>query len=55
MNAVRYSITQLRLLLAERMIGWAMQIAPPDHPDSVVFAQAALLVASREPANTRPA
>jgi hypothetical protein len=29
---------QLRLLIAERLLGWALRIMPPYHPDTVALA-----------------
>jgi hypothetical protein len=35
-------IDQLRLLLADMFVGWAMSVIPKDHPDAVRLHQAVL-------------
>lgn len=50
---LKYAADQIRLLIAEKMIGWAVDIAPKDHPDSVAIYEASLHVASRKPASER--
>lgn len=42
-------LAQWRLSWAERLIHWAVMMAPAHHPDSVVIFRAATLVFSRRP------
>ena len=45
---MRRAIDQLRLLLAEKLISWAVTVAPKDHPDSLAIIEAAQYVCQRE-------
>lgn len=48
---MRQLITQLRLAFAEWLIMRAVAVTPRGHPDSVAIYHAAMLVASRLPAD----
>lgn len=48
-KAVKEAINQVRLLIAEKFIFWAIGIAPKDHKDSTRIIQAAAFVATRKP------
>lgn len=45
----RHCADQLRLLVAETFISWALKIVPAKHPDALVIMQAGYWVAHREP------
>lgn len=46
---MKYSMDQLRLLIAKKFIYWAIKIAPLDHPDSMAIFEMSLHVFNREP------
>lgn len=46
---LKYAADQIRLLIAEKMIGLAVTIAPKGHPDSIAIYEAAIHIASRRP------
>lgn len=48
-KAVKEAIDQWRLLIAEKLIFWAMEIAPKGHKDSTRIIHAAAFVATRKP------
>lgn len=48
-KAFQHAFEQTRLLLAEKLIGWAARITPRGHPDSTAIYQAALTVFKRRP------
>lgn len=47
---MKYALDQFRLLVAEKLIYWALCISPSGHPDSVAILEAAIHVMKREPA-----
>lgn len=44
---IKYAADQWRLLIAEKMIGWAVDITPASHPDSIAIYEAAMHVVER--------
>jgi hypothetical protein len=46
----KHFLDQIRLACAEKLMMWAMRLAPRDHPDSVAILQGVAHMAKRRPA-----